>query len=413
MPYPGLGLLNTNFGDMTTQKIFWLSVGIVPWYQVFAGVVECLAGTLLFFRRTTTIGAILLIGALGDITYVNLAYDGGVHVYASYFVLLSAFLLVDDLPKLYSLLIRERYTVPTPFYPFFPRWLKVTRAGLKSLTIFLFLGVLFYLQLINFLYDPYKQPAVAGVRTLRGNYAVTEFRVNNKIIPYSPLDSVGWHEVEFENWSSLSFTQNRPTPLDLSNGGGDPQQDVNRTFELTGIAGGRRVFHYYADTVDKVLYLEDKYKAPERRNRGGADGSPTAAGGRRKGRRQGGDGVAKAAVPGGDTAQGPASTFSSGVEKTAKEGRGRNWIPAAALAHIGNEVDQIDPRAKSTRRVREYAAAKFEKRNRMVLRYDALDDGNRVILSGINEKHDSIYIVLDRVDRNFALTESSLQAGKY
>ncbi len=415
MPYPGLGLLNTNFGDMTTQKIFWLSVGIVPWYQVFAGVVECLAGTLLFFRRTTTIGAILLIGALGDITYVNLAYDGGVHVYASYFVLLSAFLLVDDIPKLYNLLIRERLTVSTPFYPPFPRWLKVTRAGLKSLTIFLFLGVLFYLQLVNFLYDPYKQPAVAGVRTLRGNYAVTEFRVNNKIIPYSPLDSVGWHEVEFENWSSLSFTQNRPTPLDLSNGGGDPQQDVNRTFELTGIAGGRRVFHYYADTVDKVLYLEDKYKAPERRNRAGAD---STAGGRRRGRRQGGggDGVAKAAVPGGDTAQGPASTFSSGVEKTAKggkEGRGRNWIPAAALAHIGNEVDQIDPRGKSTRRVREYAAAKFERRNRMVLQYDALDNGNRVILSGVNEKHDSIYIVLDRIDRNFALTESSLQAGKY
>jgi hypothetical protein len=422
MPYPGLGLLNTNFGDMTTQKIFWLSVGIVPWYQVFAGVVECLAGTLLFFRRTTTIGAILLIGALGDITYVNLAYDGGVHVYASYFVLLSAFLLVDDVPKLYNLLIRERYTVPTPFYPPLPRWLKVTRAGLKSLTIFLFLGVLFYLQLINFLYDPYKQPAVAGVRTLRGNYAVTEFRVNNKIVPYSPLDSVGWHEVEFENWSSLSFTQNRPTPLDLSNGGGDPQQDVNRTFELTGIAGGRRVFHYYADTVDKVLYLEDKYKAiPDRRNRAagvGGDGYQAEAGGkgggRHKGRKQGGDDeVAKAAISGGDTAQGPASTFSSGVERTARGGKGKNWIPAAALAHIGNEVDQIDPRAKSTRRVREYAAAKFEKRNRMVLQYDAIDNGNRVILSGINEKHDSIYIVLDRIDRNFALTESSLQAGKY
>jgi hypothetical protein len=27
--------------------------------------------------------------------------------------------------------------------------------------------------------------------------------------------------------------------------------------------------------------------------------------------------------------------------------------------------------------------------------------------------NDSIYIVLDRIDKNFALTESSLQAGKY
>jgi len=425
MPYPGLGLLNTNFGDMTAQKIFWLSVGIVPWYQVFAGVVECLAGTLLFFRKTTTLGAILLIGALGDIVYVNFAYDGGVHVYSSYFVLLAAFLLVDDLPKVYNLLIRERYTVPVKFYPTLSaRWLRVTRIGLKSLTIFLFLGVLFYLQLVNFLYDPYKQPAVAGVRTLRGNYAVREFRLNNKVIPYSPVDSLGWHEVEFENWSSLSYTVNKPTPLDLSNGGGDPQQDVNRTFEITGVAGGRRVFHYYADTVDKVLYLEDKYKAiPDRRNRAagvGGDGGYQAAagdkaGGRHKGRRQGGDdnGTAKAGISGGDTAQGPAATYASGVEKTPKEGKGKSWIPATALAHIGKEVDKIDPRAASTRRDREYAAAKWEKRNRMVLRYDTIDNGNRVILSGVNEKNDSVYIVLDRIDRNFALTESSLQAGKY
>jgi hypothetical protein len=408
---------------MTAQKIFWLSVGIVPWYQVFAGVVECLAGTLLFFRKTTTLGAILLVGALGDIVYVNFAYDGGVHVYSSYFVLLAAFLLVDDLPKVYNLLIRERYTVPVKFYPTLSaRWLRVTRIGLKSLTIFLFLGVLFYLQLVNFLYDPYKQPAVAGVRTLRGNYAVTEFRLNNKIIPYSPLDSLGWHEVEFENWSSLSYTVNKATPLDLSNGGGDPQQDVNRTFEITGVAGGRRVFHYYADTVDKVLYLEDKYKAiPDRRNRAagvGGDGYQAAAGdkaGRRKGRRQGGgdNGTAKAGTFGEDTAQGPPATYASGVEKVPKAGKGKNWIPATALAHIGNEVDKIDPRAASTRRDREYATAKWEKRNRMILRYDTIDNGNRVILSGVNEKNDSVYIVLDRIDRNFALTESSLQAGKY
>lgn len=30
MPYPSLGLLNSNFGDFTAQKIYWLSVGIVP-----------------------------------------------------------------------------------------------------------------------------------------------------------------------------------------------------------------------------------------------------------------------------------------------------------------------------------------------------------------------------------------------
>jgi len=49
----------------------------------------------------------------------------------------------------------------------------------------------------------------------------------------------------------------------------------------------------------------------------------------------------------------------------------------------------------------------------MVLRYDTIDGGNRVILSGINERNDSVYIVLDRINKNYVLTESSLQAGKY
>ena len=423
MPYPGLGLLNTNFGDLTSQKIFWLSVGIVPWYQVFAGVVEVAAGALLFFRRTTTLGAILLFGSLGDIVYVNFAYDGGVHVYSSYFVLLAAFLLVDDVPKLYRLLVLEKYTVPVHFYPSFSeKWLKFTRIGLKSLTIFLFLIVLFYLQVVNFRYDPYKQPAVPGLRTLRGNYSVTEFRLNNKVISYSPTDTLRWQEAEFEKWSSLTFTVNRPTPLDLSNGGGDPQRDINRTFEVSGVAGGRRVFHYYADTVNQVLYLEDKYKAiPDRRNRvagvGGDGGTETNLGnsGKRGGQLRNGatvteyeGGVEKV----GNAEKGPGKK--SGDKFAGDKLLGEHWISEEAWAHIGNEVKKIDPRAYTARREREYAEApKFEKRQRMILKYAPAGDGSRVILSGINENKDSVYIVLDRIRRNYALSESSLQAGSY
>ena len=90
-----------------------------------------------------------------------------------------------------------------------------------------------------------------------------------------------------------------------------------------------------------------------------------------------------------------------------------SWIPAAALAHIGKEVDQIDPRAASTRRDREYAQVKWDKRNRMILHYDTINNGDRVILSGVDERRDSVYVVLDRIHKNYTLTESSLQAGKY
>ena len=86
--------------------------------------------------------------------------------------------------------------------------------------LILFLGVLYWLQYVNFKFDPYKQPSSAGVKQLRGNYNVTEFRLNNKLIPFDPTDTTRWSEATFENWTTLTYTVNKPTPIDLSNGGG-------------------------------------------------------------------------------------------------------------------------------------------------------------------------------------------------
>lgn len=388
LPYPSWGVLNTDFGDLTLQKIYWLSIGIVPWYEVFTGIVEVAAGALLFFRATTFWGAVLLFGALADIVYVNFAYDGGVHVYSSYFVLFSAFLLVGYIPRIYNLLILEKYTVPFVFYPTFTKaWERITRITLKTATIILFLPVFTYLAIVNFLYDPYKQPALKGIKELRGNYNVTEFKINNQVILYSPLDTTRWQQATFEKWTTLTFKTNKPVELDLSNGGGAPMRDINRTFELTGVAGGQRVFYYEADTVHNVLYLQDK-------NRGN----------RQEGREF----------------QGNRNESISGVNTNAKpkkkgeKPKADNWIPKEVLAIIGSEDTKIEPIARSARRTKGIEAeSRPTKRNRMILKYTVLNGGERVILSGINEKKDSIHVVLDRYNKKYALTRSTLEAGKY
>ncbi|WP_255158018.1 hypothetical protein [Siphonobacter sp. BAB-5385] len=401
LPYPSLGVLNTDFGDLTLQKIYWLSIGIVPWYEVFAGVVEVLAGALLFFRATTFWGSVLLFGALADIVFVNFEYDGGVHVYSSYFVLLSGFLLIYDIPKVYNLLVREQLTIPVHYYPSFDKpWQQWSRVFLKTGVIGVFVVWFFYLQGVNFLYDPYKQPALKGVSELRGNYNVTEFKINNQVIPYSPLDSVRWQQATFENWTTLTFKVNRPVDLDLSNGGGSPMRDINRTFELTGVAGGQRVFYYEADTLHHVLYLQDKNRGRQNRETREVEGKAART-----------EAKAKPVVA--------------------------SWIPKEALAIIGSEDEKIHPLARSTRRTRGMISeaenpggessqvvgwdrsnngtvkAPTPLRNRMILNYQAINGGNRVILSGINENRDSIHVVLDRVPRKYALSESTLKAGKY
>jgi hypothetical protein len=366
MPYPSTGILNTNFGDLTAQKIYWLSISIVPWYQVFAGVVELTAGVLLLFRRTATLGAIILFGALGDIVYVNFAYDGGVHVYSSYFVLFAAFLIAKEIPKIYNLFIREQYTIPTDFNLHFKeKWLITTRYVLKSVVIVLFLFVFFYIQLNNFLYDPYKQPAAKGVSKLRGYYQVSEFRINNQLIPDSPFDSVRWQDVTFEKWTTLTYKQHKPVSLDLSNGGGSPMRDINRTFEIAGVGGGRRVFYYEADTINHILYLQDKFRVSDE--------------------------------------------FSLGKKKSP--------VKANAVAPFlteEQEYHQVDLAGLTGRRLKGIKSERKQEgdRKRMVLNY-ATTDGKKVTLKGINDEKDSVYIVLNRVNKVYALKPSTLNAGKY
>lgn len=393
LPYPSWGVLNTNFGDLTLQKIYWLSVGIVPWYEVFTGVVEVAAGALLFFRVTTFWGAVLLFGALADIVYVNFAYDGGVHVYSSYFVLFSAFLLIDYIPDLYKLLIQEKLTIPFHFYPTFDKaWQRIARISLKSFVIILFLPVFTYLAVVNFLYDPYKQPAQKGIAVLRGNYHVSEFKVNGQVLPYNPLDTTRWQQATFEKWTTLTFKVNKPVELDLSNGGGAPMRDINRTFELTGVAGGQRVFYYEADTVRNILYLQDK-------NRGARNAENREFLGNR------GDFNLKGNAP---------EVLAKKKAKAEAEKAAQNWIPKESLAVIGDEDAKIEPIARSARRTKGIKAeSKPVERNRLILKYTVLNGGNRILLSGINENKDSIHVTLDRYTKKYALSRSTLEAGKY
>lgn len=391
MPYPSLGILDTDYGDLTAQKIFWLSFGIVPWYQVFAGILEVGAGTLLFFRKTVPIGAALLVGALGAIVVVNFAYDGGVHVYSSYFVLLSLFLLIPYYRPFYDLFVREIPAKVSLYLPEFNPAFHYFSVGLKAAALFIFVGVFSYLQYIDFRYDPYKQPSSAGVQELRGQYNVTEFKLNGETRPFNPYDTIRWQSATFEKWSTLTFRINKPLRLDLSNGGGDPKRDVNRTFELSGVAGGQRAFHYYADTDNQMLYLEDKYKLfPDPRN--------VTAG-------EGGDrGVRNYLTDRTLNDESPAISL-------------EEWMPDSVRHKFADEVNDVHPKARTTRRIREFAKAdelaKKETRKRFVVNYAVYDNGNKVILRGVDENRDSLYVVLDRVVKDYKLAPGKLVAGQY
>lgn len=261
MPPLALGQLGTPLGDFTAQKLYWIQLSFVPGYEVFLGLAELLIMALLFFRKTAAVGGILSFIMIGNISIANHVYDGGVHVLASFHALLGLFIAWPALLKAWDLLIRQKDVASSVyFYPMTEGWKKYLRTGLKTAAFVIFFIGSAYLHWKNYTYDSYKVPARAGLAGARGNYQVTEFKLNGQVLPYSPVDSIRWQEASFEKWSTLTFKVFRKFEIHGEAGRGKQFADVDRTYESAGTGGGRRHYYYEADTVKQLLTLKNKNK---------------------------------------------------------------------------------------------------------------------------------------------------------
>lgn len=259
MPYPSLSNLHTNYGDFHPWKIYYHTFGITQYYEMFLGFIEILAGVLLLVRRTTTFGAAIILGFTGNAFAANLGYDGGEQVYAAYLVVIALFLFAYDIPRLYSLLFQEKYTIAAKFDPIFSaKNIKTTRLALRAVFV-VFVLLLAFTTYANYAEAPYKYPKTPGIKGTYGFYNVKEFRLNGQEIPYSTTDSNRWQNVIFEKWATISIKIAKPLKLDNTTGDIYSENDLERNFESAGVAG-RRYYAYKADTIAKTINLQNKNK---------------------------------------------------------------------------------------------------------------------------------------------------------
>ena len=257
MPYPSLSNLLTNYGDFYAWKIYFQTLGISPKYESFLGFVEILSAFLLFNRRTVTFGVGLIFGFIGNVAVANGFYDIGEQVLSSFIVLMAAFLFVNDIPRLYHLLVKEKATRANKFIPDFSQGaVRKLRLGLKY-GFLVFVLVFGYKVFDNYSNDPYKIPHNPGLHNAYGFYNVRQFILNKDTLPYSKTDPQRWQDVIFEKWSTLTIKVNRPVIIDKSSGEAVHEKDIDRNYELAGFSG-RHYFYYDADTLHQTLSLQNK-----------------------------------------------------------------------------------------------------------------------------------------------------------
>ena len=256
-PYPSISNLNTEYGYYTDWKIFALSLGVVPGYESFLGLVEVLAAALLLYRRTASIGAFILLFFIGNIFFSNLAYDGGEYMYSFYLFTLAVAVFSYDADRLYTLTIGGKPASPNTFKPLFKEKLKYIRIGLKAFVLLFF--VLLYGTQVSQVYHKggYKYPVSKGLPNAEGIYNVSSFVINKDTLAYSLTDPVRWKNVVFEKWATISILTNRPVIVDTDNIERVSIANSDRNFEEEE-AGSRLYYSYIIDSLNHRLYLKNK-----------------------------------------------------------------------------------------------------------------------------------------------------------
>lgn len=257
-PYPSLSQLNTPYGHFTRWKLFSLSLGIVPSYELFLGLVEIIIAFLLLYRKTASIGAFIFLIFCGNIFMSNLAYEGGDQVYSLLLISFALAVLSPDINRIVRLLILQQPASPNTF-----RWVftdtrqRYVRIFLKTAFVLFFVVIYGIKTGVSAKSAALQYPSGKGLPGIAGLYNVKEFRVNGNTLPYSLTDSVRWQNVVFEEWNTLSIRSNRPVKIDTNNQHYLSKDNDKRLYELEG-ANWRHYYTYTVDTLHQLLLLKNR-----------------------------------------------------------------------------------------------------------------------------------------------------------
>jgi hypothetical protein len=205
MPYPYLSRLVQPYGDSSPMGLVWTYVGQSKAFSAVVGWSEVICGLLLFFRKTTLVGALLTLIVMGNVMAVNFCYDVPVKLFSSVLELMALYLTAPYLKKLYQALIQHKPTTLNNYYQpiFSKKWFVI---GIKVLKFLIIADALFYG--IKGSIDQGKQYGDNAPKPpLYGIYNTELVIRNNDTIPPLTTDTSRWKQVviQFNDYARIKL----------------------------------------------------------------------------------------------------------------------------------------------------------------------------------------------------------------
>ena len=192
---PNLERLLQDFGQASPMRLMWTFMGASKTYTVFAGFSETLAGVLLLFRRTRTLGALMAIGVMLNVFMMNMSYDIPVKLFSFQLMIMGAYIAAQDWKRLYAFFILNK---TAPAYKDYP--LARSRRGKIILLAFqlLFVGYVVYSQIDGGLEGRKMYGEKREKSALYGVYNVETFTHNMDTLPPLLTDTIRWRKLLFD-----------------------------------------------------------------------------------------------------------------------------------------------------------------------------------------------------------------------
>ncbi len=192
-------LLRT-YGQSSPMGLLWTFMGASKAYTIFGGLGEVAGALFLLFRRTATLGAMIIAAVMTNVVMMNFCYDVPVKLGSSHMLLMALFLLLPVAGRLNGFLFLNRAMDPMPErVPFSNPWAERGSLVLKSLAIAYLVGGQFWDG-----YQGYREYGpVAPKPPLHGIYEVESFMANGQERPPLLTDGSRWRRVVFNRWGGF------------------------------------------------------------------------------------------------------------------------------------------------------------------------------------------------------------------
>lgn len=169
---PTIRMLMQRYGDSSPMGLLWNFMGYSTAYQVFGGIAEVLGAVLLLFRRTTLLGALVLVGVMTNVVMLNFCFDVPVKLASTHYLLFSMGLAIVYGKPLVNLFLLNKPTEAMEQTPLFKK--KIWFWSSQTLK-FLLVGFVFYSMLSSALEQKAYMDKLKQTTPYSGVYDVLQF----------------------------------------------------------------------------------------------------------------------------------------------------------------------------------------------------------------------------------------------